>query len=60
MYELLYEEDEEVIGSTIKVQGVTFTVVGVYSSFQTGEDKAEESNQHFCSLFLLQGISYWR
>ena len=48
VYELLYDEGEETIGSTIKVQGVTFTVVGVYSSFQTGED-AEESNQ---SIFV--------
>ena len=48
VHELLYEEDEEVIGSTIKVQGVIFTVVGVYSSYQTGED-AEESNQ---SIFV--------
>lgn len=46
--ELLYDEDEEVIGSTIRVQGVIFSVVGVYSSFQTGED-AEESNQ---SIFV--------
>lgn len=46
--DLLYEEGEEVLGSTIQVQGVVFTVVGVYSSFQTGED-AEESNQ---SIFV--------
>lgn len=42
--ELLYDEGEEVLGSTIQVQGVVFTVVGVYSSYQTGED-AEEANQ---------------
>ena len=48
VHELLYETDEKVIGSTIRVQGVIFTVVGVYSSFQTGED-AEESNQ---SIFV--------
>ena len=48
VHELLYEEDEEVIGSTIKVQGVIFHVVGIYSSYQTGED-AEESNQ---SIFV--------
>jgi putative ABC transport system permease protein len=46
--ELLYENKEEVIGSTIRVQGVMFSVVGVYSSFATGED-AEESNQ---SIFV--------
>jgi putative ABC transport system permease protein len=48
VYDLLYEEDEEPIGSTIRVQGVIFTVVGVYSSYATGED-AEESNQ---SIFI--------
>jgi putative ABC transport system permease protein len=46
--DLLYEEEDEVIGSTIRVQGVIFTVVGVYSSYATGED-AEESNQ---SIFI--------
>jgi putative ABC transport system permease protein len=48
VYSLLYDEGEEPIGSTIRVQGVIFTVVGVYSSYATGED-AEESNQ---SIFI--------
>ncbi|PCJ81178.1 MAG: multidrug ABC transporter ATP-binding protein [Bacteroidetes bacterium] len=46
--ELLYEQGEEPIGSSIRVQGVLFTVVGVYSTYKTGED-AEEGNQ---SIFV--------
>ena len=48
VYALLYDEEEDPIGSTIRVQGVIFTVVGVYSSYAIGED-AEESNQ---SIFI--------
>ena len=48
VYDLLYENGEEVIGSTITVQGILFTVVGVYSTFRTGED-AEEANS---SIFI--------
>jgi putative ABC transport system permease protein len=46
--ELLYDKGEEPIGSTIQVQGVLFSVVGVYSTYKTGED-AEEDNQ---SIFI--------
>ncbi|HIG58316.1 MAG TPA: ABC transporter permease [Flavobacteriales bacterium] len=44
---LLYEEGEEVIGSTIRVQGILFTVVGVYSTFKTGEDAEEDNSSIF-------------
>ncbi|MBC8150276.1 MAG: ABC transporter permease [Bacteroidetes bacterium] len=45
--DLLYEEGEEVIGSTIRVQGILFTVVGVYSTFKTGEDAEEDNSSIF-------------
>lgn len=57
VHELLYEDEEEVIGSTIRVQGVIFSVVGVYSSFQTGED-AEESNQSIFVPYSTFGKSF--
>lgn len=57
VHELLYDDDEEVIGSTIRVQGVIFSVVGVYSSFQTGED-AEESNQSIFVPYSTFGKSF--
>ena len=44
---LLYEKGEEVIGSTIRVQGILFTVVGVYSTFKTGEDAEEDNSSIF-------------
>ena len=45
--ELLFDRDEEVLGSHIQIQGVTFTVVGVYKSQQTGEDAEESENSIF-------------
>ena len=45
--ELLFERDEQVVGSHIQIQGVTFTVVGVYRSQQTGEDAEESENNIF-------------
>ena len=45
--ELLFDQDEEVLGSHIQIQGVTFTVVGVYKSQQTGEDAEESENSIF-------------
>ena len=44
---LLYEKGEKVIGSTIRVQGILFTVVGVYSTFKTGEDAEEDNSSIF-------------
>ena len=45
--QLLFEKEEKVLGSHIQVQGVTFTVVGVYRSQQTGEDAEEAENAIF-------------
>ena len=45
--QLLFDREEEVLGSHIQIQGVTFTVVGVYKSQQTGEDAEEAENSIF-------------
>ena len=47
---LLFEREEEALGSHIQIQGVTFTVVGVYRSQQTGEDAEEAENSIFTPL----------
>ena len=44
--QLLFEKEEKVLGSA-QVQGVTFTVVGVYRSQQTGEDAERAENAIF-------------
>ena len=45
--QLLFDQEEQVLGSHIQIQGVTFTVVGVYKSQQTGEDAEEAENSIF-------------
>ncbi len=45
--QLLFDRDEDVLGTHIQIQGVTFTVVGVYKSQQTGEDAEEAENSIF-------------
>ena len=45
--QLLFDREEQVLGSHIQIQGVTFTVVGVYKSQQTGEDAEEAENSIF-------------
>lgn len=45
--QLLFDREEQVVGSHIQIQGVTFTVVGVYRSQQTGEDAEESENNIF-------------
>ena len=45
--QLLFDKKEEVLGQTIQVSGVNFTVVGVYRSQQTGEDAEESENNLF-------------
>ena len=47
---LLFEREEQALGSHIQIQGVTFTVVGVYRSQQTGEDAEEAENSIFTPL----------
>ena len=45
--QLLFDKDEHVLGSNVQVQGVNFTVVGVFRSQQTGEDAEESENNIF-------------
>ena len=45
--QLLFDKDEQVLGSNVQVQGVNFTVVGVFRSQQTGEDAEESENNIF-------------
>ena len=41
----LYDKDEEVIGSYIKIQGVNFMVIGTYKKKSTGGDGEEDQKQ---------------
>lgn len=43
----LYENNEEPIGSYIKIQGVNFMVIGVYKKKTSGGDAEEEQKQIF-------------
>lgn len=43
-YQILYPDKVDPIGTYIKIQGVSFMVVGVYKSYRSGED-AEDSEQ---------------
>lgn len=40
--EILFGPDEEVIGGSIRINGVNFTVVGVFGSLRSGEDAEED------------------
>jgi len=44
VYRQLFLPDEDPIGKEIKVQGVYFTVVGLFRSRQSGEDAIEQEN----------------
>ena len=41
----LYEKDEEVLGTYIKIQGVNFMVVGTYKKNNTGDDGEESQKE---------------
>ncbi len=43
----LYDKDEKVIGSYIKIQGVSFMVIGTYKKKTSGGDREEEQKQIF-------------
>jgi putative ABC transport system permease protein len=40
--EILFTSDEEPIGGSIRINGVNFTVVGVFGSLRSGEDAEED------------------
>ncbi|WP_298761492.1 ABC transporter permease [uncultured Psychroserpens sp.] len=43
----LYDKDEEILGSYVKISGVNFSVIGVYKTKQTGGDAEEGQKQIF-------------
>lgn len=43
----LYEKDEEVLGSYIKINGVNFMVIGIYTKKSSGGDNEREQKQIF-------------
>ncbi|MGB5238843.1 MAG: ABC transporter permease [Flavobacteriaceae bacterium] len=43
----LYDKDEEVLGTYIKIQGVNFMVVGTYKKNNTGDDGEEAQKEIF-------------
>lgn len=54
VYEVLFPEGEDPVGEYIKINGVTFLVVGVYKSYRTGEDAEESTQSIFVPLTTFQ------
>ena len=52
--QLLFDREEQVLGSHIQIQGVTFTVVGVYKKPTDGRRCGGGREQHFHALHHLQ------
>ena len=57
--QLLFEKEEKVLGSHIQVQGVTFTVVGVYRSQQDRRGRRGSGECHFHPTPLSTMPSTW-
>ena len=55
--EVLYEEDEEAIGTYVKMDGVEYKVVGVFKSDRRGENAAEDEQEVMIPLTTAQQIS---
>lgn len=54
----LYAKDEEVIGSTIKINGVNFQVVGVFEKKGMGNQDAEEAQKEIYVPFTTYGKAF--
>ncbi|MEM9982033.1 MAG: ABC transporter permease [Bacteroidota bacterium] len=52
--ELLFEEDENSLGEYIKIKGVSFKVVGIFSGKSTGDEAREEAETIFIPSTTLQ------
>ena len=50
VHNVLYHKDEPVIGSTIEIVGIAFTVIGIYTPIATGEDAKEEAETIYVPL----------
>ena len=55
--EVLFEKDEEVIGSSIRIRGNDYLVVGIFESLQSGEDGSEEEQTIYIPLTTAQQIT---
>jgi putative ABC transport system permease protein len=54
VYEVLFEEDEKPLGETIRINGVTFKVVGVFQSRATGEQAIREAEKIYVPFTSFQ------
>ncbi len=54
----LYNKDEEVMGSTIKINGVNFQVVGVFEKKGMGNQDAEEAQKEIYVPFTTYGKAF--
>lgn len=52
--EVLFEEDEEAIGETIRINGVTFKVVGIFEPLATGEFGMREAEKIYTPFTSFQ------
>ncbi len=53
-YEVLFPDGEDAVGEYIRINGVSFMVVGVYKSYRTGEDAEESTQSIFVPLTTFQ------
>src|SRR5699024_5043612 len=54
----LFDKDEEIIGSTIKINGVNFQVVGIYEKKAMGGQDAEEAQKEIFVPFTAYGKAF--
>jgi len=54
VYEEMFENGEEAIGENLRIQGVYFKIVGVFSSKKNGRQAEEENSQIFMPFTTLQ------
>jgi len=54
VYEEMFENGEEAIGEYLRIQGVYFKIVGVFSSKKNGRQAEEENSQVFMPFTTLQ------
>lgn len=54
VYEEMFENGEEAVGEYIRIQGVYFKVVGVFSSKKNGRQAEQENSQIFMPFTTLQ------
>ncbi len=55
--EVLFEEDEEVIGNYIRIRGTQYKIVGIFKSLQKGEDATDEEQTIYIPLSTAQQVT---